>query len=112
MTVSWRKVGGVALIPVGMVVLIAPCALRAWGPAGVSNKTWPDGYTHLNGRSVDGWTWRWLWPLFHNPEDGDSGITALIVQADGSVKSYNPTGSRWKAWLWSAWRNSVDGLKY
>ena len=108
-----KKFFGVALIPVGLVVLAWPCFRRHWALAGVSNKTWPAPYEALNGRRIDGFTCRWKWfqRCFHNPEDGDSGQTALIW-VNGALQIYNPTGSRWKAYCWSAWRNSVDGLKY
>jgi hypothetical protein len=108
----WGTIGGVALIPVGLLILSVPCALGAYGEHGLkSNKVWPSPYEYLNGRPIDSWDWEWLNPWFGNPEDGVSGKDAL-VWVDGKLAPYNPEGSRWKAYCWSAWRNSVDGLKY
>lgn len=100
------------LAPVGWVLLSVPCFLRAWGNNGATtNKVWPAQYDDLNHRPIDSWNWRWLNSWFGNPEDGVSGETALVWQ-NGALATYNPEGSRWKAYCWSAWRNSVDGLKY
>ena len=104
------KSAGIALI--GLAVLALPCALRAWGPAGQTIKKWPAPWAHYNGRPIDGWTWKWLWPWYHNPEDGDSGATGLVWGSAGLPVIFNPTGSRWQAYKWSALRNTADGLKY
>lgn len=102
-----------ALVPVGWVLLAIPCYLHLWGNHGkVSNKVWPEPWAHLNGRAIDSWDWEWLNKWFGNPEDGVSGYTALIWGKNGELVIYNPTGSRWKAFVWSGWRNSVDALKY
>jgi hypothetical protein len=107
-----------ALAPVGWIILAVPCALGAYGDHGVkSNKVWPPPYEHYNGRPIDTWDWQWLNAWFGNPEDGVSGQNALVwgdgVNAPyGQLYIYNATGSRWKAYCWSAWRNSVDALKY
>lgn len=100
------------LVPVGLVLLAWPCFSRAWGLHGVkSNKVWQPPHDCLNGRPIDSWDWDWLNKWFGNPEDGVSGQTALIWNGTTLV-TYNPDGSRWKAYVWSAWRNSVDALKY
>lgn len=100
------------LMPVGLILLIIPCAFKLWGMHGnKTNKVWAAPFENLNGREIDSWDWNWLNTWFGNPEDGVSGMTALVWDLDKLVP-YNPSGSRWKAYCWSAWRNSVDALKY
>jgi hypothetical protein len=97
----------------GWFILALPCALGAYGMHGVkSNKVWPAPWQYLNGREIDTWNWNWLNAWFGNPEDGVSGKTALVWDDSGHLVIYNPTGSRWSAYCWSAWRNSSDALKY
>lgn len=90
----------------GLIVLIVPCAMQAWEPSpepSIKDK-----------RTIDRWRWAWLrWLGFSNPEDGDSGQTALIWR-DGQqqVPYADPQWPRWSAYKWSALRNSADGWKY
>jgi hypothetical protein len=95
----------------GFVLLIWPCYRAAWTINAVSNKTWGPPHEDLNGRVIDTWNWKWLNRWYGNPEDGVSGRFALVWNGPELVR-YNPTGSRWKAYVWSAWRNSSDALKY
>jgi hypothetical protein len=97
----------------GFVLLALPCITRAWGFHGQkSNKVWTGANAYLNGRDVDSWNWEWLNNWYGNPEDGVSGNTALVWTEQGKLVQYNPMLSRWKAYAWSAWRNSSDALKY
>lgn len=106
---------------VGIVALIAPCVCKAWETSPVPSIK--DGK-----RIIDRWSWAWVrWLGLSNPEDGDSGQMAL-VHGD---QPYMPPGAWrervkplwlkstlnylldvWRAYWWSAWRNSADGWKY
>jgi len=88
---------------VGWFLLIPFCLTRAW----VDNAT-----SIKDGRQVDSWRWKPLNAIWGNPEDGVSGLTAL-VWIDGALTFYRPNAwAPWRAYLWSGWRNSADGLKY
>jgi hypothetical protein len=87
---------------IGLFVLITPCVMQAWEPS-------PEP-SIKDGRKIDRWKWagvRWLG--FHNPEDGDNGQNALVY---GSQAYMPATGARWRAYKWSALRNTADGWKY
>lgn len=63
-------------------------------------------------RAIDRWSWRPLNVLYGNPEDGVSGQYALIW-VNSVLSPYMPHASAaWRAYCWSAWRNSCDNLKY
>jgi hypothetical protein len=86
----------------GWLVLIPACLAQAWALGATSIK---------DGRAIDRWKWKWLWP-YQNPEDGVSGQTALIW-VNGRLAPYMPGAHpAWRAYCWSAWRNSADSLKY
>jgi hypothetical protein len=75
---------------------------RAWTAANIpSIKPLP------NRPNVDEWTWPINW-IYGNPEDGVSGRYAY----GGWAGAYNPTGSRWKAFIWAAFRNWACGFNY
>lgn len=76
---------------IGTILLVLPCATRAWHPAPSTENRVPTTISVWNNRLL------WLWG---NDEDG---ITPLW---------YNPAGSRWKAYVWTALRNPVDNFKY
>lgn len=87
----------------GWFVLIPFCLAQAWIRDSVSIK---------DGRLVDRWSFKPLNWIFGNPEDGPSGQTAL-VQVNGALSLYMPDAwAPWRAYCWSAWRNSADNLKY
>ena len=90
----------------GWVVLPLPCLLQAWelSPTPSIN----------DGRRIDRWTWGVLNPIWGNPEDGVSGQTALVWLNGVTQGSYWPTcpSAALRAYVWSAWRNSCDPLKY
>jgi hypothetical protein len=83
-----------ALQMIGAVILIPLCWYRQWVPSFTSQ-----GLPSKLGQRIFVWH-PMLW-IFSNDEDGVTG------PAD-----YNPTLSRWKAYVWSAWRNPVDNFKY
>ncbi len=95
---------------VGWVVLILPCLLRAWELSPIPSIN--------DGRKIDQWKWKWLRWAWDNPEDGVSGRMAL-VWAGSAREPYYPSKSvpwydwaPWRAYMWSAWRNSANMLKY
>lgn len=90
---------------VGWVLLIPFCLAQAWEMSPMPSIK--DGQ-----RPIDRWRWRWLGFAFDNPEDGVSGAQALIW-VDGKQVPYMPDAwPPWRAYCWSAWRNSADNLKY
>lgn len=89
---------------IGLLLLPVPCLLRAWRDSADSSIK--------DKRKIDEWKWSWLNYIYGNPEDGVSGKYAL-VWAGGNLVPYLPTAPDWwRAFRWSALRNSVDNLKY
>jgi hypothetical protein len=90
---------------IGWFALIPFCLAHAWEIKGKSIK---------DGRPIHSWKWPALNWLYGNPEDGVSGITARVWNSTGTAQqNYHPTNSpALNAYLWSAWRNSADNLKY
>lgn len=87
---------------IGLVVLAPFCVMESWW---VSDK--PSIKDHARG--VDEWRWNPLNFIYGNPEDGVSGQFALLSDGSRYMPGANPA---WRAYCWSALRNSVDGLKY
>jgi hypothetical protein len=121
---GWLVFAGVQLVMlaarvVGVVVLIVPCLVHAWRPA--RSRYGP-------ARMIDEWRWPGLNWWTGNWEDGPSGLHALIwgsgAQAGERVaylldppltKKHQVVKWLWDAWrayCWSAWRNSANNLKY
>lgn len=89
----------------GWVLLIPFCLTRVWEMSPVPSIK--DGQ-----RQIDRWKWRWVGLAFDNPEDGVSGVRA-IIWVNGQQAPYMPDAwPPWRAYCWSAWRNSADQLKY
>lgn len=85
---------------IGWLVLLPFCAAHAWklGPKSIKDA-----------RIIDMWSWGPLNLVYGNPEDGVSGMFAL-VQGD---QEYMPKANAFsRAYCWSALRNSCDNLKY
>lgn len=98
---------------VGLVALIPFCLAQAWetSPApSIGQKPW------LTRGPIDRWSWGPLNYVYGNPEDGVSGQTALIWgsgTSSGQLVPYLPgANAAWRAYCWSAARNSAGGLKY
>jgi hypothetical protein len=90
----------------GWVLLIPFCLAHAWTLSSLSGSI-------KNGRAIDHWNAGWLRFIYDNPEDGVSGVQALIGDATGKLVLYMPNAPVWwRAYCWSAWRNSCDALKY
>ena len=85
----------------GFVVLIIPCVFRQWEDTTQSYIPEWQQKAGLPPKTIKRWRWKWLNVIYGNDEDGVVG-----------PQWYNPTGSRWGAYMWSAWRNSTDNLKY
>lgn len=94
----------VALV-LGLLILIYPCVKRAWVQSGQRSIK--------DGRPIDRWRCRPLNWVYGNPEDGVSGQTALVMVNPVIAGPYLPSADdRWRAYRWSALRNSCDNLKY
>jgi hypothetical protein len=98
---------------VGWFALIPFCLAHEW-------ETSPTP-SIKDGRTIDRWTWSVVGYFADNPEDGVSGQQA-IVYTTGLAGPYMPATitnpidrwlyDAWRAWCWSAGRNSCDSLKY
>lgn len=87
----------------GWVFLIPFCLLQAWSVNALSIK---------DGRRIDTWKFSLLNYVYGNPEDGVSGQQA-VVWSNGTPMAYMASsGTCWRAYCWSALRNSCDALKY
>lgn len=106
----------IAATVLGWAVLIPFCLLQAWtAPVCLSNKPWPSGMPDLGPARVliDRWRFKPLNWIYGNPEDGVSGRQAYIWATPSAPALYMPGAwAPWRAYLWSAWRNSADNLKY
>lgn len=90
---------------VGYFLLIPFCLAYYWEP--VESTINPFGRAP---RTISQWRWHWLNTIYGNREDGVSGEEAFIW-VDGVRVLYRPfTWTPLRAWLWSAWRNSVNEL--
>ena len=88
---------------IGWGLLIPFCVLQIWVRNAKSIK---------DGRIIDTWAFP-INAVYGNPEDGVSGQCALIWLNGTTQGPYMPNAPVWwRAYCWSAWRNSVDGLKY
>lgn len=88
----------------GLVVLIYPCCKQAWEPSPTPSIK--------DGRKIDRWRSRILGFAFDNVEDGVSGQTALIWLNPETQAPFMPNAApSWRAYRWSALRNSAGGLK-
>ena len=87
---------------VGLVLLIPFCLAQAWTPA-----VYPS--VKLGHGPVDRWSWGPLNYIYGNPEDGVSGQQAVLI---GGAPFAPGVWGPWRAYRWSAWRNSSDNLKY
>lgn len=93
------------LLPVGLVVVGAASICKAWAfPYATSIKQ----LTDRRRIRIDGWRWP-INLIYGNPEDGVSGVDAYGPNWEGS---YNPYGTRWRAFKWSALRNWANGFNY
>jgi len=92
----------------GWFILIPFCLTSAWSERAVMSIN-PEVKDSL---SV--WSWHPLNWIYGNPEDGVSGREALVWNKEGTAKErYMPNAwAPWRAYVWSAWRNSADNLKY
>jgi hypothetical protein len=91
----------------GLVLLIPFCLELAWEPC-------PSRFNsdHL----IDRWRFGPLNWVYSNPEDGVSGEHSLVhagPNGTGARVPYMPGANpAWRAYCWSALRNSADNLKY
>lgn len=90
---------------IGWVLLIPFCVAQAWKP--INSPLWKL-------REIDAWSFGPLNFVYGNPEDGVSGQKAIVWNKLGTAQvPYMPGAwAPWRAYCWSAWRNSTDNLKY
>lgn len=124
------KLLNIFAIAVGFPLLLVPCLMHSWHECESTVNPF-----NRPVHTIDRWNWEWLNRWYSNPEDGVSGKYALIwISGEAAKSPANPTGvpervlympdankPRWmpqwlwdslRAWLWSAWRNNADNLKY
>lgn len=90
----------------GWFLLLPFCLLNDWTVGAMDLKSIKDG------RPIDKWNGPVLNFIYGNPEDGVSGRYAIIY-LNGNASPYKPNASAWwRAYCWSALRNSCDNLKY
>jgi hypothetical protein len=77
---------------IGWVLLIPLSVFRLWRPR--KSRIYPD-------RQVLVWRGGWLTWIWGNEEEGVCGPA-----------SYNLMYSEWDTYLWSAWRNSANNLRF
>lgn len=97
----------------GYVLLIPFCLAQAWQTSpvpSIGQKAW------ITRGPIDRWSFGPLNAVYGNPEDGVSGQTALVWGSGtdaGKLVPYMPgANAAWRAYCWSALRNSADQLKY
>lgn len=90
---------------VGWFLLIVPCVCRAWVP--VTQIYIPDWQKDkgIAAKRIFVWQWWWLNRVWGNDEDG-------VVGGLSDGREYNPDMSAWKAYIWCAWRNSANNLRF
>jgi hypothetical protein len=91
----------------GLVILIWPCLAEDWQLC--TSSVNPFGRLP---RRIDRWRSEFLQSIYGNPEDGVSGEFALIWNSSDTARvGYMPNAwAPWRAYCWSAWRNSTNML--
>lgn len=117
----WLKFIGIQLVMLlatvlGWFLLLPFCVFKRW-----TTRQWLDAEHILyslsikDTRVIDHWNSILLNVIYGNPEDGVSGKQALVWADDGSLSPHPYMAMApdwWRAYCWSAWRNSCDNLKY
>ena len=90
---------------IGWFLLIYPCMRQAWVP--MMQIYVPDWQKKANipRKRIFIWDQSWLNPVWGNNEDG-------VVGGLTNGVPYNPECSAFKAYLWCAWRNSANNLRF
>jgi len=89
----------------GLVILAPFCTLKAWEDCMSTEGPYPP-------HPIDRWRWHALNAVYGNTEDGVSGKYAMVWENGLRVSYKLSSGARWRAYCWSAWRNTADQLKY
>lgn len=91
----------------GWFILLPVCIDKRWGLQRFPDKSLKDG------RPIDIFNSALLGFVYNNPEDGVSGQQARVWDQYGTLQPYMPgVPDWWRAYCWSALRNSCDNLKY
>lgn len=119
----WLKFAAIQLVMLvatvaGLVILLPACVFKRWTMfqcLGADDRDWHFIYalSIKDKRQIDHWNSILLNLVYGNPEDGVSGQQALVWTSDGKQVPYMPGAPAWwRAYCWSALRNSCDNLKY
>lgn len=117
---KYAAIQGVQLLAaiLGVFILLPFCWLEAWETDHDSNHYFLGVRLSFRVRSIkdarviDQWRCILFNLVYGNPEDGVSGQQAL-VWTNGVLGPYMPNAPAWwRAYCWSAFRNSCDNLKY
>lgn len=98
--------------PVGWLLLLPFCLARAWTVPPDVRSIKPLAGPEVFRDRVDRWLWDALNEVYGNPEDGVSGLWAVVHTASGLAPYLPGRPAWWRAYCWSAWRNSAGNLKY
>lgn len=98
---AFVQLSSLVAMVIGWFILIIPCALGAWKPVDrvycpmwMEQQGLPKGTIYI-------WKLNWMNAVWGNDEDGVTGPLW-----------YNDPISKWRAYLWSAWRNSANNLRF
>lgn len=119
----WLKFAYIQLVQLcctvlGWLILLPFCVAQAWESNHDSGLTYWGTPLHFgvhsikDQRPIDQWSWALLNAIYGNPEDGVSGQQALVWTPTGQVPYMPNAPAWWRAYCWSAFRNSCDNLKY
>jgi hypothetical protein len=100
-----KNIGAALAVFVGYLVIPFFCLARAWGPTFSSAGPYP-------AHAIDCWSWAPLNKVYGNPEDGVSGIYAMIWEPGAGARSLYMPGRNpiWRACCWN-YRNMANQLK-
>lgn len=83
---------------IGWPLLLPLAFLEAWAPR-------PSKSSIFAGRNVNAWVGGWLTWIWCNEEDGVTGAPWYTLR-------YRTRSEKINAYLWSAWRNSANNLRF
>lgn len=93
----------------GVGFLVIPLGLLSWA---INHSARSEYYPTMIAR----WKWKWLNTLWGNEEDGIDGLSLLLPSGNVKNLNWNSSVNKWPYWkiafVWSAWRNSVNNLRF
>lgn len=88
------EIGCAWMMVAGWVILLPMAAFKLWH---VSESL------HYPGRMITAWNCRWIDMVWGNAEDGVTGAPFYMKRIPNE---------RWRAYMWSAWRNSTNNMRW